>query len=334
MKKLKAGIVGCGAISSVHAQALKGMENAMLTAAADIKLERAQKLAEKYGARSYSSLEEMLQKENLDVLHICTPHALHTPMAKLAAKKGIAVFSEKPPVISYKQLEELKEVSERIPLGICFQNRFNSNVLYTKKLIKALGDFKGARAFLTWHRDEKYYTDSGWRGTAALEGGGTLINQAIHTLDLLTFFLGKPDKVEARTQNFHLKDITEVEDTIEAYISYGSAPVLFYATTSYCTDSEVYIELVFEKATVKLIGERLEIIWQNGDTEKPVLSESGSGTVPIQKTYWGHSHEKCISRFYKELNIKNSSSLANCMVTIELMLAIYSSAQKGHGIDM
>lgn len=331
---IKAGIVGCGAISSVHGRALAGMGNVSLRAAADIIPERAKKLTESYGGVPYSSLEEMLEKEELDVLHICTPHALHMPMAKLAAEKGIAVFSEKPPVISCSQWEELKAVAKRTPLGVCFQNRFNDNVIYTKNMLDNLGRFKGARAFLTWHRDEDYYKESGWRGTYALEGGGALINQAIHTLDLLTYFLGRPDSVEANIKNFHLKGTIEVEDTVSAYMSYGGKPVLFYGTTAYAVDSPVFIELVFEGATVKLTGERLEIARPGADFEVISFEKKDNSQRPAEKAYWGRSHEKCIAEFYKAINIENEMDIIKCTDTVELMLAIYESAKTGKIIGL
>ena len=103
MNKRKSAIVGCGGIAQVHAKALRDGDYAELAACADIRPERAETMAQQYGGRAYSSLEEMLDGEAIDVLHICTPHSLHTPMAKEAVRRGIQVFTEKPPVISREQ---------------------------------------------------------------------------------------------------------------------------------------------------------------------------------------------------------------------------------------
>ena len=134
---MKSAIVGCGNIAQVHAKSIRQLEGTELTAVADCVLPKAEKMAETFGARAYGSLEEMLEMEQIDVIHICTPHYLHTPMAVTALQKGINVFMEKPPVISWQQWEDLKQaVSEaegRAELGICFQNRFNGSVQYVKE---------------------------------------------------------------------------------------------------------------------------------------------------------------------------------------------------------
>ena len=108
----RVGIVGCGGIAQVHAPVLKQLSEVELVACADIRTERAQAMAEKFGCKAYASLEDMLANEQLDVVHLCTPHYLHTPMAQMLAEKGIAVFTEKPPVISREQWDALKEAAK------------------------------------------------------------------------------------------------------------------------------------------------------------------------------------------------------------------------------
>lgn len=125
-------------------------------------------------------------------MHICTPHYLHVPMAVYGLTHGVHVFMEKPPVISGEQLAQLEEAvagSDR-RLGLCFQNRYNPSVQEVKKLLASgeAGRIRGARGLVTWSRGREYYTESGWRGSLATEGGGALINQSVHTLDLLAYF--------------------------------------------------------------------------------------------------------------------------------------------------
>ena len=250
---MKAVIVGCGNIGAVHAESIRRLEGASLCAAADIRPERAASYAEKYGCRAYASLEEMLEKERPDVLHICTPHYLHVPMTAYALQRGIHVFCEKPPVISEEQLDALTRAAAEGPgrAGFCFQNRYNPGVLFIRELLASgrLGKVKGARGIVTWNRGEAYYTQSGWRGRLETEGGGALINQSIHTMDLLGVFLGKPVSVEAQTANHHLPGVIEVEDMMEAYIRYADAAACFYATTAYTEDAPPLIELSCEKGS-------------------------------------------------------------------------------------
>ena len=132
----RVAIIGCGGIAQVHAAVLDKLPETELIACADIRPERADAMAEKYGCRAYSSMEALLDAETPDSVHLCTPHCFHAPMAKAAADRGIAVFSEKPPVISREQWGLLEEAASKVPFGVCFQNRYNPNVEEARRLIR------------------------------------------------------------------------------------------------------------------------------------------------------------------------------------------------------
>ena len=324
----RVAIIGCGGIAQVHASVLSALPDTILTACADIRPERAQAMAAKYGCRAYPSMDALLDAENeLDSVHLCTPHYLHAPMAKKAAERGLAVFSEKPPVISRDQWGLLEEAAAKVPLGICFQNRYNPNVEAAKLLIAegTYGDLLGGRAFVTWKREAPYYRDSGWRGAWATEGGGVLINQSVHTLDLLVQLFGPADAVETHMANHHLRDAIEVEDTVEAYLKLGGRPVLFYATTAYTQDAPVLIELHFERATVRLESDAMEI--RSGNTVEHRTFE-----VPetLGKKYWGTGHTACISDFYGCLAEGRPfrNNLDSVKATADLMLTMYEQGRK------
>ena len=328
---MKAVIVGCGNIGAVHAESIRRLEGASLCAAADIRPERAASYAEKYGCRAYASLEEMLEKERPDVLHICTPHYLHVPMTAYALQRGIHVFCEKPPVISEEQLDALTRAAAGGPgrAGFCFQNRYNPGVLFIRELLASgrLGKVKGARGIVTWNRGEAYYTQSGWRGRLETEGGGALINQSIHTMDLLGVFLGKPVSVEAQTANHHLPGVIEVEDMMEAYIRYADAAACFYATTAYTEDAPPLIELSCEKGIVRMEDPEVTIIWPDGRREHPETVRKQA----LGKSYWGSGHLDCIADFYRCLRTgeRFAQELDGVRDTVRLMLAAYRSAAKG-----
>ncbi len=327
---MRSAIVGCGGIAQVHAKVLDALPEAALCGFADIKKERADRMAEQYGGRAYENLEEMLEKEQPEVLHICTPHYLHVPMAELALEKGIHVLMEKPPAISAEQLADIKKITalnSSVQLGICFQNRYNKNTVKALRLMREgkTGAVLGARAFVTWKRGEKYYTESGWRGSLATEGGGVLINQAIHTLDLLGYFLGDPVSVEANICNHHLKGIIEVEDTAEAYIRFKNQNASFYATTAYCTDAPVFIELVCENMTLQLEANELVCRYPNGEKESIRFQKEDF----LGKDYWGEGHMALVKDFYQcllsgrhfAIDIDEASRALN------LMLGIYRSSE-------
>ncbi len=330
MKPLKTAIVGCGGIAQVHAEVLSHQDTAQLTAFADVRLERAQAMAENHGGNPYSSLEELLARETIDVLHICTPHVFHTPMAALAAQKGIAVFTEKPPVINEEQWAEFQRLPEKIPVGVCFQNRYNPEVELLRELLESgkPGKVLGARAFVTWHREAPYYTESGWRGSLSTEGGGVLINQSIHTMDLLVYLLGRASKVDATLANHHLKDVIEVEDVFEARIGFGGAPAVFFATTGHCEDSPVLLELVCENAVLRMEGREVTIRWKNGGRERRELAPLLSPATG--KAYWGSSHGVCIADFYNSLLTGKPfrNDVSGIADTAQLMLAAYRSARE------
>ena len=167
---MKTCLIGCGGIAAVHGSVLtSGIDTefiaAAFIAAADIKPEKAQHYAETFHTKPYPSLESMLDAETPDVLHICTPHSLHVPMAIYALERNINVFMEKPPAISFDQLEELKKAAAKsdAQLGFCYQNRYNASIRAAKDLITSgkAGKVLGARAFVTWCRGAAYYTESG-----------------------------------------------------------------------------------------------------------------------------------------------------------------------------
>ena len=220
-----AGIIGCGNIARVHGWVLQKMQDVELVAVCDTQLNKAKEVSKIYtggSAATFTDWRELLKKKP-DVIHICTPHYLHTPMAVEALKQGMAVFMEKPCAISGEQFEELKRMDKEHPgkLGFCFQNRYNETTLAMDSMLKegVIGEVKGARAFVTWCRDEEYYEGSDWKGKWSTEGGGVLINQSIHTLDLLLHYLGEPVEIEATMSNHHLKECIQVEDTVEAWLS-------------------------------------------------------------------------------------------------------------------
>ncbi len=334
---IRVGVIGCGNIGGVHAGILKEINQTELCAMADIQIERAREYSARFtegNGAVYESMEKMLEEEDLHVIHICTPHNCHVPMAVKALKKGMDVFMEKPPAISREQFQELLKASKESPgrLGICFQNRYNETTRKVSELLDegSLGRIKGARAFVTWHRDAPYYTESGWRGKLETEGGGALINQSIHALDLLLSWLGKPVWTEATMRNHHLKEIVEVEDTLEAYMVFTEGPepvsASFYATTAYVADAPVFLELVCEYGFVRLEG--TSVWYQKAEDEEPVIWRAPKTAIP-GKAYWGNGHQACIQDFYDclESGRAYANDLGSAENTFYTMMDIYDSAR-------
>ncbi len=325
----KTAIVGCGAISNIHAEALKCVSNTEIVAFCDKKIDRANKKAEEYGGNAYSSLEDMLDKEKIDVLHICTPHYLHVPMTLEALKRNVNVLMEKPPAILHEQFAQLKTACHKSTarLGICFQNRYNGSLIEAKRILESgsLGKIIGARAVVTWSRGGVYYTESGWRGQISKEGGGVLINQSIHTLDLMTYIMGTPDKVTAVSANFHLQGIINEEDTINAFLEYSDKNAVFFATTANCKDSPILLEFFCENGTVRLEGNTLKITYPDyTSTFKDYATRTATG-----KACWGTSHLHLIQEYYDclEKGKPFPVTLESTIPSFETMMAVYDSAK-------
>ena len=269
----------------------------------------------------------MIEKEKIDILHICTPNYLLVPMAIYAAKHNINVFMEKPPAVSREQFLQLKSVKDQVQIGVCFQNRYNKSVQYIREILQngKAGKIIGARAFITWNRGEKYYTQSGWRGNFKTEGGGLLINQAIHTLDLLIYFLGNPLAVEGNIIKHHLKNIIEVEDTAEAYIQFKYVTASFYGTNAFCTNSPVLFELVCENMAIRMEETEVTCIFEDKTEERLSFKQEQL----VGKNYWGNGHAPCINDYYDclENNKHFLIDIDEAYKALQLTLGIYESSK-------
>lgn len=334
---MKSAIAGCGSIAQLHGRVLTNWIDTTLVGAADIDAQKAEAYAETWHTNAYTSLADMLRQEKPDVLHICTPHYLHVPMAEYALAQGIHVFMEKPPVISREQLHSLENAvrNSDARLGLCYQNRYNPSIREARDILASgrAGKVLGARGIVTWHRNSAYYTDSSWRGRLSTEGGGALINQAVHTLDLLQYLLGQPLAVEASIANHHLKNIIEVEDTMEAYIQFkGDVNASFYATTAFCDDVPPLVEIVCEHMKIRIEDLELTLFYPDGRQEKPVLEHREA----LGKSYWGTGHRDCIFDFYRALQTGEEFplNLSAMAPSIRLMLGAYESARTGQVIRL
>lgn len=322
------GIIGCGSIARTHIWAIKQLEHAKIVALADTDIQKASSLREECleeKVKVYQDYQEMISLEGLDSVHICTPHHLHVPMAIEALSKGIAVFMEKPPAISMAQFERLQNIarSSSAKLGFCFQNRYNQSTLAADEIIKSgrLGKVVGARAFVTWRRDENYY-ESEWKGKLETEGGGALINQSIHTLDLLLRYFDEPTKVQASLLNHHLKGKVEVEDTVEAFMAFSHGErACFYATTAYVTDAPNILEFEGEKGSLAIIDSMVTVKEKGKEISYiPCKEKQGIG-----KSYWGSGHLSCIKDFYQKLlnGEPFQNDIAGVEKTMKTMMRIY-----------
>jgi predicted dehydrogenase len=236
LEKVRFGILGCGVIGPHHARAIAGLEDAELVAVADVVPELADKVAVEHGCSSYYGLGEMLSEAELDAVCICTPSGMHAADAITTLQAGKHVVIEKPVDVTLEATDRLLGVQRATggKVAVVSQHRFDAATLAVHRAIAAeqFGRLTAGSAEVRWWRSQSYYDSGGWRGTRELDGGGVLINQAIHSIDLLQWLMGRVVEVNAYTGLLAHERI-EVEDTAVAILEFeGGALGTIVATTA------------------------------------------------------------------------------------------------------
>jgi predicted dehydrogenase len=319
----------------MHAISIKTHQALELVAVCDNKRERANLASEKYGGTPYTDYEDMFLHESLDAVHICTPHYLHAPMSISAASFGIHVLTEKPMSIQVSDAKQMIEASEKhhVRLGVIFQNRYNKGARFLKERLASgkLGKIYAAKCSVTWDRSDEYYMRSDWKGTWDKEGGGAVIDQAIHTLDLMRWFVdSKIDYVDASIAN-RVHEKIDVEDTAEGMIKFKNGVIAsFHVINYYTTDSPVTIEMHCEHGFVKYTDGLTEITYS--DTSKEVVGADPKEKLDYGdvKQYWGVSHVKQIHQFYDALiqGVPLDIDGHEALITQQMVNAIYESGKQ------
>ncbi len=332
------GVVGCGGISGVHIPVLMNLEGVEIRAVCDVRPERAKAAAEKTGAEIAPDFEALIAREDIDAVHILTPHYLHAPMAIAALRAGKHVLTEKPMATTLADARAMIAADDEPGtgrLGVIFQNRYNPATQKLKEIIASgtPGKFIGARANVSWHREGPYYTESGWRGALATEGGGTLINQSIHTLDLLSYLGGPIARVKGHISTDLLEGVIEVEDNVHAVFEYaGGQKGVIQLTNNYVIDAPILLEMVFENATYQLLGEKL---YETTGGEMKLL-ERGEAPALSEKAYWGASHGLEIADYYNALRTGGPITIdgRTAYPALNLVKAIQESSAKNAWVEL
>ncbi len=326
-RKFKVCIVGCGVISGNHIPSLLRLDEVEIVALCDIDITKAETRRSQFGLSSaiYDNFETMLDEVKPDAVHILTPHYLHTEMTLTALARDVNVLLEKPTCIKESDIETLIEAERHSNARVCvsFQTRYNETVERAMEIVQADGGATSGFGTIVWNRSDEYYASGAWRGKWATEGGGALINQAIHTIDLLCLFLGKPQKVQANISTMRHSAAVEVEDTSNVIIDFenGNRANVLVTTTSIGQDSTtLHVEtsknvIEIRNADIYVNGERL-------NTEK--ISEY------MGKKCYGNSHGVLIEKFYSAL--KNGSempiSIESSASAVRIILGAYRSNSK------
>jgi predicted dehydrogenase len=261
MSSIKFAIVGCGRIAQRHAEHISNTDQCELVACCDIVKDKAQSLADKYKAKSFYDINELLKDTAIDVVSVCSPNGLHSEHSILALNSGKNVLCEKPMAINAHDCGRMINAAEKANkrLFIIKQNRYNPPVKAVKNLIEEgqLGNIFNIQLSCFWNRNENYYENS-WKGTNALDGG-TLYTQFSHFIDLLYYLNGDIKDVAGFSNNFTHKDIIEFEDTgvIALKFQNGAIGTINYTVNAYSKNMEGSLTLFGDKGTVKIGGQYL-----------------------------------------------------------------------------
>jgi len=336
-ERVRCAVVGCGVIGEVHAALLAALPDAELVACCDVVPERMADFAARFQIpRQVRDYAELLTAPDIDSVTICTPHYLHAPMVQQAARAGKNVLVEKPLATDAEEAHAAVAACRQqdVRLGVCLQNRLNTATRQVQRALETgmLGDVLVVTGEVLWYRDEEYYTGSPWRGRWATEGGGVLINQAIHTLDLVALFGGPVRTVTARIATLGHASI-EVEDVAAAILAYDSGALgTFTATTCAYPGSEVRVTVIGSKGSATIVGQELtQFATRDGCVHPPDVPARPVPLPANGKDYYGSSHGLVIQDFLTAVREGRDPCITgeDGAVSVDLLTAIYASARTG-----
>lgn len=254
------GLIGGGNISETHARACRAITGVKISAIYGTNSEKIAGLCREHGGTPYNNFDAFLSHRPMDIVIIGSPSGLHAEQGIAAARRGLHVLTEKPIDIATERADALIAATEKsgVKLGVLFQDRTKPHIHQLKGWLDQgiLGRILFVDARVKWYRPPEYYANSRWRGTLALDGGGALINQGIHTIDLLLWLLGDVVRVQARTATLLHK--IEAEDTAVATLEFASGALgIFHATTAAFPGYPRRVEITGTEGTVILEHDRI-----------------------------------------------------------------------------
>jgi UDP-N-acetyl-2-amino-2-deoxyglucuronate dehydrogenase len=324
-----AAVIGCGTISVVHFESIQAHPGSQLVAVCDTDPDTAASASARYGVPAFASHTELLAELRPDVVHIATPHDQHVQPAIDCLAAGVNVIMEKPIAHTMAEAERLVAAAEQPgapKIGVCFQNRYNVTSQTVAELLTSgeLGRVIGASATVCWHRPPAYYEARPWRAQMARSGGGVLINQAIHSIDLLHWLLGEVTQVSGYAGRLAPNSVTGVEDTAQIVLDHASgARSVFFATNANATDSPVTLEIVTEAAELFI---RRNLTVQYSDGKVKVVEERRA--VSSGRAYWGVSHSQLIADFYARLDDPEPFWISprEAMKSLDILARVYAQS--------
>jgi predicted dehydrogenase len=280
VEPLRIGLVGLGTMGRGHLEKEQALEEAKIVGVADVVPAAVQAAREKYGVRGFDSYEALIESGEVDAVLIATPHPFHAPIAIRAAERGLHVLSEKPIAVTVAEADAMVAAAKRanVRLGVMFQTRTDPVFQAARRILDSgeIGQiYRTTMVATAWYRTQAYYDSGAWRGTWTGEGGGVVMNQAPHSLDVFVWLGGQPSKVQARawTRGHRI----EVEDTVTAMLEYASGATGYLYTTTSEWPGENRFEFVGDRGKLQLLDGQLRVY----RLDKPLREEIDTGE------HWG-----------------------------------------------
>jgi predicted dehydrogenase len=321
-------------ISRVHADAINAVEGAELRAVWGRDPNRTREFAARYAAQPFTSFDEMISQAEIDAINICTPSGTHADLGLLAASAGKHVLVEKPIEITLARADALIAAcrENKVKLGVIFQSRFLPEVLRLKRAVDGglFGKLILGDAYVKWYRAPEYYGEGSWHGTLSLDGGGALINQAIHTVDLLRWIMGPAASVFALKGALRYPHI-EAEDTLVATLKFSNGSLgVIEAATSIRPGFKRRLEISGERGTAVLDGDNITV-WdlegQSGTGGQGANVTDGSSNPAAIAT---EGHRLQIEDFVRAIKKDSEPAVSGVegRKSLELVEALYTSARE------
>jgi predicted dehydrogenase len=346
---VRIGIVGCGAIHSTHAQAIRRISQATLSGFFDVVPDRSQAASLAFGAPWYESLAALCASS--DSLAVCVPSGLHGEVGKLAARHGVHLLVEKPIEVTIDAARGLVEACRlaNVKLGVISQHRFAPDIVRLKEAIQAgeLGELIEGDATIKWYRTQAYYDSGEWRGTWKLDGGGCLINQGVHYIDMIQWLMGGVSSVQAQVRTAAHR--IEVEDVAAALVEFKNGAIgVIQGSTSFFPGFAERLEIHGKRGSVMIEGDRAKV-WELNKNEGDDLSPYGRGVTsqptpniaysdrlpepPVgdPQDRWIEQHRLQIEDFVNAIIEDRDPFITGEMALepLKVILAIYESARRG-----
>lgn len=341
------GIIGCGMISAFHARAIGEVRGAKLVACCARREEAATRFAAEHDCQPYTRLEAMLGDPRVEIVTVATPSGAHMEPAVSAARAGKHVIVEKPLEITLKRCDAMINACQKagVKLATIFPSRFHDSSVKLKKAVDGgrFGRLTLGDAYVKWYRTQAYYDSGAWRGTWALDGGGALMNQAIHSVDLLTWLMGPVSEIQAHTACLAHQRI-EVEDTAVATLRFANGALgVIEATTAAYPGYLKRIEIHGSEGSAVLEEEDLKV-WDftrpNKDDaqilEQMRRYKSTGGGASDPAAIGHHAHAKQFQDFVAAVRKNRRPAIDGHegRRSVEIILAIYKAAETGRTVKL